>query len=125
MAANIKSASHPCARKKAMNGPTTASKKRRQSGASRFSSITASARSGSAHGNQRQPDGDLREHHPSAPVSKPLKQRQIDAIYQGRPQKLQRIGKTYPGRKADPRQRSVFIAQPEAERIADQIKRKA
>src|SRR6266568_3203474 len=50
IAANITSASQPCARKKAMNGPTTASKKPRgvQSGASRsFSSSTASARSGS------------------------------------------------------------------------------
>src|SRR6266536_5602167 len=37
IAANIKSASQPCARKKAMNGPTTASKKPRpvQMGASR------------------------------------------------------------------------------------------
>src|SRR5215471_10066246 len=50
IAANITSASQPCARKKAMNGPTTASRKPRhvQSGASRsFLSITASARSGS------------------------------------------------------------------------------
>src|SRR6185437_5530195 len=46
MAASITSASQPWARKKAMNGPTTASKKPRhvQSGASRcFSSITTCA----------------------------------------------------------------------------------
>jgi hypothetical protein len=50
IAASMTSASQPWARKKAMNGPTTASKKPRhvQSGVSRcFSSITASARSGS------------------------------------------------------------------------------
>src|ERR1700739_3500045 len=57
-------------------------------------------------------------------MSKPFKQRQVDAIYQGRPQKLQRISKTYPGRKTDPRQGGVLIAQPVAEGIADQIKRK-
>ena len=58
-------------------------------------------------------------------MSKPLKQRQIDAIHYGRPQKLQRIGNAHPGKKPDRRQGGVFIAQPVAERIADQEKGKA
>jgi len=58
-------------------------------------------------------------------MSKPFKQRQVDAIHQGRPQKLQRICNAHPGKKPDRRQGGVLIAQPVAERIADQKKGKA
>ena len=58
-------------------------------------------------------------------MSKPLKQRQIDAIHYGRPQKLQRIGNAHPEKKPDCRQSGVFIAQLVAERIADEEKWKA
>jgi len=58
-------------------------------------------------------------------MSKPFKQRQVDAIHQGRPQKLQRIGNADPGKKSDRRQGGVFITQPVAESIADQEKGKA
>src|SRR5437773_2424172 len=41
-------------------------------------------------------------------MSKSAKQRQVDAIHQGRPQKLQRICNAHPGKKPDRRQGGVF-----------------
>src|SRR5215475_1158676 len=78
----------------------------------------------SAHREQSHPDENLREHDPPAPMSKSLEQRQIGAIDYWGPQKLQRIGDPHPGEKPNRGEGGVFIAQPVAERVADQEKGK-
>ncbi len=77
------------------------------------------------HRNERGADEELGDRHPAAPPPQPAEGGSIDAVDDRRPQNLQRVGDAHPRQKPDRGEGGAFIAQPIAQRIADQQERQA
>ncbi len=75
---------------------------------------------------QREADADLGKQHPAATLSEPgVQQRQLQAVYDRRPQEFQRVDEADPGKHADGRPFDALLPQPGRQGLEHQVERQA